>query len=75
MTSKVQILNLDKDQLNFMLKNHDCFSDNEIKLAARRVVQIRKDEKRRVVRIRKYEKENDRKIDSVTQDGLFYDPA
>lgn len=34
-----EILNLDKDQLKFVLKNYDCFSSNEVKIAAKRLAQ------------------------------------
>lgn len=34
----VEILNLDKDQLKFLLKNHECFTKKEVKIAAKLLV-------------------------------------
>jgi len=34
-----EILELDKDQLKFVLKNHECFSKNEVKIAAKLLAQ------------------------------------
>lgn len=34
-----EILTLDKDQLKFLLKNHECFSRNEVKIAAKLLAQ------------------------------------
>lgn len=65
------VLTLDKDQLKWLLKNKDCFSDAEVKVAAKCLVQKNK---KPVPMVWLTQKEADIKaqMNGLNNKGLFY---